>query len=89
MPVLSWLLLRGRCADCDAPISVRYPLVELATSLLFVATTVQLARLELLEALPAYLYFVSVGIALAAIDLEVKRLPNAIVYPAIWCSARC
>jgi leader peptidase (prepilin peptidase)/N-methyltransferase len=82
VPVLSWLLLRGRCADCDAPISLRYPLVELATSLLFVATTVQLARLELLEALPAYLFFVSVGIALTAIDLEVKRLPNAIVYPS-------
>ncbi len=81
VPVLSYLLLRGRCADCAAPISVRYPLVELVTSLLFVAITVQLERLELLEALPAYLFFGAVGIALTAIDFDVKRLPNAIVYP--------
>lgn len=82
VPVLGWLLLRGRCADCAAPISVRYPLVELGTSLVFVAVTAQLARLGLLEALPAYLFFAAVGIALTAIDLDVQRLPNAIVYPS-------
>lgn len=82
VPVLGWLLLRGRCADCAARISVRYPLVELTTALLFVAVTVQLDRLGLLEALPAYLFFISVGIALTAIDLDVRRLPNVIVYPA-------
>ena len=82
VPVLSWLLLRGRCADCRTPISARYPAVELATGLLFVAVTDQLARLDRLEALPAYLFFTSVGIALTAIDLDVLRLPNAIVYPA-------
>lgn len=82
VPVLSWLLLRGRCADCSGRISVRYPLVELSTSLLFVAVTAQLARLDLLAALPAYLFFASVGIALTAIDLDVQRLPDAIVLPA-------
>jgi leader peptidase (prepilin peptidase)/N-methyltransferase len=82
VPVLGWLLLRGRCADCAARISVRYPLVELCTALLFVAVTIQLDRLGLLEALPAYLFFIAVGIALTAIDLDVRRLPNAIVYPA-------
>jgi leader peptidase (prepilin peptidase)/N-methyltransferase len=81
LPVLSWLMLRGRCADCSARISPRYPLVELVTSMLFVAITVQLTRLGLLEALPAYLFFVSVGVALTAIDLDFMRLPNAIVYP--------
>jgi leader peptidase (prepilin peptidase)/N-methyltransferase len=81
VPVLSYVLLHGRCADCDAPISLRYPLVELSTSLLFVAITVQLDRLGILEALPAYLFFAAVGIALTAIDLDVKRLPNVIVYP--------
>jgi leader peptidase (prepilin peptidase)/N-methyltransferase len=60
---------------------VRYPLVELITALLFIAITIQLADLDLLEALPAYLFFAAVGIALTAIDLDVKRLPNAIVYP--------
>ena len=46
-----WLVLRGRCADCAAPISVRYPAVELATAVLFVAVTVRIDRLGLLEAL--------------------------------------
>lgn len=81
IPVLGWLLLRGRCADCDKPISIRYPLVELGTALLFVAITVQVVHLGLLAALPAYLFFAAVGIALAAIDLDVLRLPNVIVYP--------
>ena len=82
LPVVGWLMLRGRCADCAAPISVRYPAVELVTAVLFVATTLQLARLHLLAALPAYLFLVSAGIALAVIDLDVHRLPNAIVYPS-------
>lgn len=82
VPVVSWLALRGRCADCAAPISPRYILVELTTAVLFVGTAVSLARLHLLAALPAYLFFVSAGIALAAIDASVMRLPNEIVYPS-------
>ncbi len=82
VPLLGWLMLRGRCADCRTPIGVRYPLVELGTALLFVAISVQLAHLGLLQALPAYLFFAAVGIALTAIDLDVYRLPNAIVYPS-------
>lgn len=82
IPVLGWLLLRGRCADCRAPISVRYPLVEACTAGLFVATTLRLHRLALMAALPAYLYFAAIGIALALIDLDVRRLPNVIVLPS-------
>ena len=82
VPLVGWLVLRGKCADCAAPISARYPAVELVTAVLFVATTVQLAQLHLLAALPAYLFFVSAGIALTVIDLDVHRLPNAIVYPS-------
>ena len=82
VPVLGWIVLRGRCADCSAHISIRYPLVELTTAALFVAVAMRLRELGLLEALPAYLFFTSVGIALTAIDLDVMRLPNAIVYPA-------
>jgi leader peptidase (prepilin peptidase)/N-methyltransferase len=81
VPVLGWLVLRGRCADCRAPISARYPAVELLTGLLFVGVTARVAELGLLAALPAFLVFVAAGIALAAIDLEVGRLPNAIVLP--------
>jgi leader peptidase (prepilin peptidase) / N-methyltransferase len=82
VPVFGWLLLRGRCADCDAPISARYPIVEAATAVLFVAVTVQVAHLGLLAALPAYLFFTAVGVALTAIDLDTMRLPNAIVFPS-------
>ncbi|WP_127784629.1 A24 family peptidase [Rhodococcus sp. X156] len=82
VPVLSWLALRGRCAGCRGPISARYPLVELLTAALFVAVAWRLAALDQLPALPAYLYFVAAGVALAAIDLEVRRLPNAIVLPS-------
>jgi leader peptidase (prepilin peptidase)/N-methyltransferase len=82
VPVLGWLVLRGRCADCHTPISPRYPAVELATAALFVAVTVRLLQLDLLAALPAFLWFVAAGIALAMIDLDVGRLPNLIVLPA-------
>lgn len=79
IPVLGWLLLRGRCFDCHAPISVRYPLVEAGTAALFVAVA---ARFGWSWPLPAYLYLAAVAIALALIDLDVKRLPDAIVLPS-------
>jgi leader peptidase (prepilin peptidase) / N-methyltransferase len=82
IPVLGWLMLRGRCADCRASISVRYPLVELVTALLFVAITLRIASLDLLPALPAYLYFAAIGIALTLIDIDCRRLPNVIVLPS-------
>ncbi len=82
LPVVGWLLLRGRCADCAAPISVRYPLVELLTAVLFVLVAVRLDTLQLVPALPAFAYFVAMGVALAFIDIEHRRLPNVIVLPS-------
>jgi leader peptidase (prepilin peptidase)/N-methyltransferase len=82
IPVVSWLVLRGRCAHCGTRISARYPLVEIATSVLFVAITVRLDALGLLPALPAYLYFAGIGIVLALIDIDSRRLPDAIVLPS-------
>lgn len=82
VPVLSWLVLRGRCADCQARISVRYPLVELGTAVLFVAVAWRITDLDLVAALPAFLYFTAMGISLTMIDLDVRRLPNAIVHPS-------
>lgn len=79
VPVLGWLLLRGRCRDCEEPISRRYPLVEALTAALFVVTAL---RFGLDAALPAYLYLVAVGVALALIDLEVFRLPDALTLPS-------
>jgi leader peptidase (prepilin peptidase)/N-methyltransferase len=79
VPVLGWLLLRGRCADCTAPISARYPLVEAGTAALFVAVA---AKFGWSWELPAYLYLAAIAIALAAIDLDVLRLPDQIVLPS-------
>src|SRR5277367_6089083 len=69
VPVLSWLALRGKCADCSKSISARYPIVEALTGALFVVVTIRLANLHIVAALPAYLYFAAAGLALAAIDL--------------------
>lgn len=79
VPLVSWLLLRGRCRDCDAPISARYPLVELLNAVVWVVLA---ARFGWAWELPAFLYLGAVGVALALIDLDVKRLPNAIVLPS-------
>lgn len=82
VPVLGWLVLRGRCADCSSRISVRYPLVELGTAVLFVVTGLRLAQLHRLPAAPAYLYLAAAGVALALIDAGSRRLPDAIVLPS-------
>lgn len=79
LPVVSWLILRGRCRDCGEPISRRYPLVEATTGLLFAALAM---RLGWDTALPAFLYLGAIGVALWMIDLDTKRLPNAIILPA-------
>lgn len=80
VPVLSYLLLRGRCRSCESSISIRYPAVELMTALLFVAVT---WRVGLTAVLPFDLIFVSALIALIFIDAEHMILPNAITYPGI------
>jgi leader peptidase (prepilin peptidase)/N-methyltransferase len=82
IPVLGWLVLRGRCHDCASSINVRYPLVEFVTGVLFVAITVRMAQLHLLAALPAFLFFASIAVALTLIDIDVHRLPNGIVLPS-------
>lgn len=82
VPVLGWLLLRGRCAGCGAWISVRYPTVELLTGVLFVLVTWRAVQLGQPAAAPALLTFTALGIALGAIDLDTRRLPNALVLPA-------
>ena len=80
--MISWLVLRGRCRHCGAPISPRYPLVELLTALAFAAVVaVRGFDSGLLLELP----FVACLIALAGIDLDHRLLPNRIVYPmAVW-----
>lgn len=78
LPVIGWLLLLGRCRHCRAPISWRYPAVELATGLLWAAATLLIGlRWEL----PAHLWALSMTVALILTDLDTHRLPNRIVYP--------
>ncbi|SDQ46703.1 A24 family peptidase [Quadrisphaera sp. DSM 44207] len=79
VPVLGWLVLGGRCRDCSAPVSARYPLVELATGALFAVVA---WRTGLSWALPALLYLTAIAVVLAVIDVDVHRLPDAIVLPS-------
>ena len=77
VPVVSWLVLRGRCRSCAAPISVRYPLVELLTGALFALVAL---RFGWSPTLPAMLIFVAGLVALAFCDLDRLVLPKRIVY---------
>lgn len=79
VPVLSWLLLRGRCRSCAAAISPRYPAVELLTGLLFAGATLRFV--DELAVLPAFLALTTALVALSAVDLERFLLPNRILYP--------
>ncbi len=81
VPVLSWLVLRGACRGCKEPISVRYPLVELGTAVVFCGVLLRFGASSP-WALPAYLYLGAVAMALALIDLDVHRLPDQIVKPS-------
>ena len=81
IPVFSWLFLKGKCSNCKTPISLRYPLVELATGLLSLAvflvfgpTAKMLSALMLTWAV----------IALTMIDFDTQLLPDDITLPLVW-----
>jgi leader peptidase (prepilin peptidase)/N-methyltransferase len=80
VPILSWIYLRGRCRNCDSPISMRYPLVEAATAGLFAGVA---ARIGFSWTLPAYLVLAAGLLALACTDMEHLLLPKRIVYPVL------
>lgn len=93
IPVLSWLLLHGRCRACAAPIAPRYAIVELVTALVFAGLAALAAPAILMAPAPAaaiaaalelvaLLWFAGIGIALTAIDLDTHRLPDRIVLPS-------
>lgn len=113
IPVVSWLVLRGKCRDCSSPISVRYPLVELGAAVFFgvvawrflpLLSTVQNGASQngagqdgaaihgtdvaaAVLVLIAFLYFAAISLALALIDIDTRRLPNAIVVPGLIAAA--
>ena len=80
VPVIGYLLLRGRCRDCGERISVRYVIVELAVAMLFVLHYQEVGWQPLLL---SRLVFASLLVVLFAIDLEHHVLPNAITLPGI------
>ena len=79
VPLVSWVLLRGRCRHCGTRIPWRYPAVELATAVLFAACFLAFG-------LTAYAFlaagFCAVLVAISAIDVEHRIVPNRIVVPA-------
>ncbi len=96
IPVFSWLVLRGKCRECRAAISARYPLVELGTGLAFAGVVIWFFAAQLpsmpwsslagsiasVLALLAYLYLAAISIALALIDIDTHTLPNRMVVPS-------
>ena len=103
VPVLSWLLLRGRSRCCGLPISRRYPLVEAGSAVALAGVTAWMLHRSGTAGWPlgtqsapspAWLlawvglaWFTLAGIALALIDIDVKRLPTVIVVPSWWIGA--
>ncbi len=80
IPILGWLLLRGRCRDCGERIPGFHPVVELLCPLLFLAALSQIGASWLL--LPA-LWLIPVGVAISAIDLRTLIVPTRIVWPSL------
>ncbi len=81
VPLISWLVLRGKCSACKAPIGLRYPLVELATAALFALVAWRFG------AQPGTLLWcgaVAVLLALALIDWDTTVLPDALTLPLLW-----
>jgi len=78
IPVVSYLVLRGKCPGCGTRISLRYPLTELATAVLFALSVV---KFDVTVTAAVYAGFFWVLVVLTVIDLEHKLLPNRIVYP--------
>jgi leader peptidase (prepilin peptidase)/N-methyltransferase len=77
VPMLSWLVLRGRCRRCGEPISPRYPLVELGVGAAFAATT--LVYFDEPAELALGLLFVTILAAITLTDLEQRIIPNSIL----------
>lgn len=82
IPVISYLALRGKCSECQTPISIRYPIVELLTGVLsaYLIWHFGSGLLGLASLLFAYLL-----IAMAFIDADTQFLPDNLTYPLLWC----
>jgi len=84
VPVVSWILLGGRCHFCRAKISVVYPLLELATGAVFVGVAFRFDDPWVAVLMAP---FSALLVAISVIDIRTKKIPNRIVYPALLLSA--
>ena len=80
LPVVSFVLLGGRCRDCHAPISIRYPLIELLTAALFAGSVL---RFGVTPSAAGGALFCAALVALAAIDIDHFLLPDRITLPGL------
>jgi leader peptidase (prepilin peptidase) / N-methyltransferase len=81
IPVLSWLALRGKCSACKAPISARYPFVEVLTGALFAAAG---WRFGATPVVLAWCGVLAVLVAASAIDWDTTLLPDTLTLPLLW-----
>lgn len=83
-PVLSFVFLRGRCRYCQGKISIQYPLVELATAILFVLVYIYFGMISL--ELIFWLIIMAFLIVIFVFDLKYFIIPDEVIYPAIFLS---
>ena len=81
IPLISYLLLRGRCSDCSTPIGIRYPLVEAATGLLSMGVVVHFGATPAAAVALILLWGL---IAMTVIDLDEQLLPDQLTLPLVW-----
>ena len=81
IPIISWLILRGKCSGCSEPISIRYPIVEAVTGLL---TAFAAWHFGFGWAAAGAILFIWAMVALTGIDFDTQLLPDSITLPLIW-----
>src|SRR5678816_3956353 len=81
IPLASWLWRRARCSACKAPISARYPLIEVATAVLFALVG---WRFGAQPVALLWCFFCAVLVALAGIDWDTTLLPDNLTLPLLW-----
>ena len=81
VPIISWLVLRARCSACKAPISVRYPIIEAVTGLLFACASYKFGAHPVTF---AWCIALALLVAMAMIDVDTQLLPDDLTYPFLW-----
>ena len=83
IPIISWIMLKGKCANCSNPISARYPIVEAITALLSLVIAYSFGATE--HAL-LYIFVTWILVALTFIDIDHMLLPDQLTLPLVWLS---